>query len=429
MKKFITVFLCVAMMCALAQPIYAADEPSVWAAFDVNMSSNYELGNKEGYTNYQSPVSAETLNAVMASFKEAFELNEVNMLGSEAEGSEITREVVLTALYQVISEALELTDDNFISYLVANKILFGDGSRNYNLSQVCTTEELLVLSTRVYEHIARSLGKDTTGPFWQVSDGDNTVYLFGSIHLSNKDSYPLNQRVIDAYNKSSVLAVEVDILNIKPEDMTYAPIMGMLPDGESIENLISEELYIKYAAEASKYFEPEVYNRFKVWFATLALQGLMISDTYSGGLGLDMYFLINATQYNKTIFEIETMRYQIDMFNGFSKELQEAQLSGLFAENVQPVEAIGKLTELWREGDPEGLDAALFPNKELTGIDKEYSDALWTVRNKNMTDAVVNMLNDSGKDYFVVVGAGHMVGDDGIVKSLEAKGYTVTHVK
>lgn len=55
---------------------------------------------------------------------------------------------------------------------------------------------------------------------YKVTDGDgNVIWLFGSIHVGRDDYYPLPEYVLDAYEGSDALAVELDAVAFE-NDMT-----------------------------------------------------------------------------------------------------------------------------------------------------------------------------------------------------------------
>ena len=96
---------------------------------------------------------------------------------------------------------------------------------------------------------------------------------------------------------------------------------------------LQPETYEAYekAVSALGYFKPEVYNKFKPWYAALLLQNIQLSSaSYVANLGVDFAFLAEASN-KKPIVELEGTKFLLDMFNGFSKELQEQFLIGVLA--------------------------------------------------------------------------------------------------
>mgnify|MGYP001415718654 CR=1 FL=1 len=65
--------------------------------------------------------------------------------------------------------------------------------------------------------------------------------------------------------------------------------------------------------------------------------------------------------------------------------------------------------------------------KEMKNEAPELYNSLLRQRNLNWIPQIDQMLRDNGTE-FVLVGAAHLVGDEGLLKLLEAKGYQVTQL-
>jgi uncharacterized protein YbaP (TraB family) len=159
-------------------------------------------------------------------------------------------------------------------------------------------------------------------------------------------------------------------------------------------------------------------------------------------LGMDMRFLLKAVAAGKNILELETYRLQIDMLDSFSPELQEAQLIGallLFDQNADTLEEQVQtayseflmLLDIIKEGDEETLGRLLGVDVEFDNpLDSEYYEKMLTNRNTGMAEKIDEYLKDGGSgDYFVIAGAAHMLGEDGLVRLLEEMGYIVERIK
>jgi uncharacterized protein len=159
----------------------------------------------------------------------------------------------------------------------------------------------------------------------------------------------------------------------------------------------------------------------------MLLQNVMMqSNQITGTLGIDSYFLSLAQGW-KPVAQMEGLKYQIDLFDSFSMELQELYLEGTLGSEEETMDAIVNLLDLWKTGDTEGLALALKSDDEEASAEMdEFNDKLFYIRNADMTEKVIEMLeHDGGATYFVVLGAGHMVGETGIVAGLLEAGYEV----
>jgi uncharacterized protein len=80
------------------------------------------------------------------------------------------------------------------------------------------------------------------------------------------------------------------------------------------------------------------------------------------------------------------------------------------------------LMNMWTSADEKKLVSLT----QTLAVNPEYYKALIEDRNTGMVSKIEGYLNsEETHTYFVVVGALHMLGDDGIVTQLEKAGYTV----
>jgi len=278
-----------------------------------------------------------------------------------------------------------------------------------------------------------------TPAMWKVSskDGDTDLYLFGSIHAADDTSYPLPKKVMDAYESSDYLAVEADIVAFE-KDLTAQTKMALnmaYTDGTTIQDHISAETYtkIKEVLTENKLYN-EVYEMYKPALWTSLLDSIIVKKS---GLdpekGIDSFLLKKAKKDEKQILEVESIEFQTDMLLGFSDEIQELMLKGYTKDLDTQVGYLEQLYAIWQSGDAEKIaEFGEEEDDEFTDAEKalyeDYNKEMLTDRNIGMADKAEEYL-ESGKKTFFVVGAMHMVGDDGLVALLEEKGYTVTAVK
>jgi len=310
---------------------------------------------------------------------------------------------------------------------------------------------MIVFSVRVYEHFVRKLGLDSKGLFWKITGKGlpNAVYLLGTVHFGDNSIYPLSKAITDAFDKSAYLAVEANIYTMGEEDINYINDIQMITDGKTIKDFISEETYELYAEVCeSMGLAREFYDYFKPWAAMLGLnQAMMTGGEASALLGMDMFLLMKAVASGKNIIEIESIKYQMDLFDSFSPELQETLLLSVIApppagedEEQLSMEEMAELTreflaymiEAIRTGNEAFLTEILMAGRDYSNpLMKEYNTKLWDIRDAAMADTIEQYLayEEAEGDFFVAVGAGHTVGKTGIVQVLIKKGYKVERIK
>lgn len=276
---------------------------------------------------------------------------------------------------------------------------------------------------------------------YKVTDASgNVIWLFGSIHVGKEEFYPLPDYVMDAYNSSDALAVEANVADIGDNTAALMQSMKSLlyTDGTTIKDHISEETYnaaVEVLENAGLYNALMDYYCPAMWWSLIESAMILETDVDTE-LGIDMYFLSLADDEDKEIREIESVAFQYGMLAEFSDELQEALLESS-VENADKTElyalSLNMLMDLWAKGDEENFSAYLSASDEASGgmsaeLYDEYSTAMITDRNKNMTDYAVDALA-SGEEVFICVGAAHVVGDGAIADNLRELGYTVETVR
>lgn len=438
--KMLLSFLLI-MVVLSGQFVYAdeaakVDAPSAWAAFDIQMANVYKLGAQENYSQYTVKATGNLLSNIEASLYQTFKITGKTV---EKRSGDISRKAVIQGLYLTSQEVLlankKITNiDNSaeaaLKYFVDKGLIKGKADGKYALEDSCSKQELLVFAKRAYEELVYALGLDAKGAFWKVSDEDNTVYLLGSIHATDGSVYPMSKAIMSAYDDAEVLAVEANILTVQ-QDMAYVQQKMMLEGSTTIDQLISKEAYDAYVAIVKPLgVAPEIYNKVKPWYAAMLVQSIqMMNANYEASLGIDLFFLSKAMN-QKNIMELEGTKFQIDMFDSFSAKLQEQYLMGVLSSKESDTkDIIGGILSHWKSGNMTELAKLIAMEQGTTDVDKEFNEKMWLTRNNNMSDKVYKMLKeDKEKDYLVVVGAGHMLNDTGIVKQLIDKGYKVEQV-
>ncbi|MBN1696863.1 MAG: TraB/GumN family protein [Spirochaetales bacterium] len=256
---------------------------------------------------------------------------------------------------------------------------------------------------------------------WEVESETTTCYLLGSIHLAPKEVYPLADIIEQAFDYSDILVVEIDVTAAAAGEDFYE--RTMYPPGETLKMHISEELY-----ELTRKTLDDLglgigfFKLFKPWAVAMTIETLKLADKgYDPELGIDMYFLKKA-RGNKEIRELESIEFQVDLFDGLSDELQEQFLYSTISGLDNSDEEIDEFLEAWKTGDTERLETLLFESMQKDRELLPVYDKLLHERNANMVQKIEGYL-ETDRVYFVVVGAAHLIGETGIVRRLEEKGY------
>ncbi len=260
---------------------------------------------------------------------------------------------------------------------------------------------------------------------WRARTGSATVYLLGSVHFMKKDAYPLCSVIEDAFAGSGTLAVEADINNIGKTTMERLRETGFYHGDDSISRHISPETYAYVRQEAERLgFPIASIDRQRPWLLGMMMSSMeLMKAGYNPHYGIDKYFLTKAAG-KKKILELESIDYQINLLAGLPDEEQEHFLIYAIKDLQTLIAQMDIVMEAWRSGNAGRvssiMERSIAGDERLRAIHKK----IMTDRNRNMTRKIVSYLGSHGT-VFVVVGAGHLVGDAGIVELLRKQGYTV----
>ncbi|MEK8126658.1 TraB/GumN family protein [Paenibacillus filicis] len=265
------------------------------------------------------------------------------------------------------------------------------------------------------------------GFLWKIENKGNTVYLLGSIHVADESMYPLRPEIENAFTAADDLSVEVDLSTIDPVDIQKQIVeLGIYNDGTTLKDHISVETYTKLTAFLKTKGMPEhSFDKFKPWLVNTQLSNLnAANDGLKPGMGIDEYLIEKANKAGKPIISLESADSNYKLNNGFSDALQERLLLLNLDPNsvVPPAPDVSAeyLARIWKEGNYD----ALAESTQSSGWDAEYYKGLLTNRDLAMAEKIKAYLNsDKQQTHMVVVGFSHMLGDYGIVRTLEKEGF------
>ena len=259
---------------------------------------------------------------------------------------------------------------------------------------------------------------------WLAEGTSNRVYLLGSIHLLREQDHPLPRIIDDVYEEAETLYMELDMDDLDPLLM-QATInrLGMLEEGTSLREVMGEDLYAEAAARAAELEIPfEMLDRIEPWYAAITVEQLVLTRIgFNAAYGVEMQLLRKAASDGKEILGFETVEQQLGYLDGLSLEAQRELLMQTLTESAAIREIMDDLILAWRSGDIDYLEQALLD--DVSGYPELY-DAIVADRNRLWVDTIDELLDD-GQDYLVIVGALHLVGEDGVPRLLEQRGVRI----
>jgi len=259
---------------------------------------------------------------------------------------------------------------------------------------------------------------------WKVQSGASVMYLAGSVHALTADAYPLNPAYQRAFDASSALVEEIDLAEADPLSGGLGLLAkGMYQDGRTFNSAVSRQTVtlveekLKNTPLALDLIQP-----MKPWMVMLMIEALGSQDAgLDPELGLDKHFYNLATDGRKQVIGLETAESQIDRFDKMPEAMQEQMLRSELAEMDTEKSSLRSILTAWQTGDAAAIEKMLLAS--FTTNPAAYT-SLITERNRNWMPQLETCLRRSSP-CFVIVGAAHLVGPQGLLAMLQQKGYRV----
>jgi uncharacterized protein YbaP (TraB family) len=275
--------------------------------------------------------------------------------------------------------------------------------------------------------IALAVSTEAQAPrnfIWKVGRQQQLIYLVGSVHLLTKDFYPLSPALDEAFKDSNLLVEEANLDELlSPLSQAALLQRGLLPANQSLETVIAPATYALVVQRLAALGLPvEPLKRFKPWMLAMTLEEFEWQKAgFDPLLGLDRHFHDRAKVDGKTIQGLETVEFQISLFDQMTPGDQDRMLADAL-KNVESEQAnITKLTDAWKAGDVSTVERIALEDLKS---DPEMYQRLLVSRNRTWLPKLEALFTRSGRA-FVVVGAAHLVGPDGLLAMFKARGYTV----
>ncbi len=259
---------------------------------------------------------------------------------------------------------------------------------------------------------------------WRIAGETNSVYLLGSIHLLREQDHPLPGVIDEAYDDADVIVMEIDMDDMDPV-YTQAAFnrAGVLQDGTTLRDLMGEEAFAAASEAAAAIDIPlDMLAKSEPWLAAITVELMLLYRIgFNPALGVEMTMTQRAAADGKPIEGLETIDEQLAFLDGLPIDAQREMLLQVLSEGAAMSESIGELIEAWHHGDTATLEDALLSS--AVGLD-ELNEVLINSRNRRWAETISTWLDDE-QDYLIVVGALHLVGEQGVPALLEKRGFGI----
>ena len=257
---------------------------------------------------------------------------------------------------------------------------------------------------------------------WRVSSGDRTVALLGSIHFMKTDAYPLSPAVEAAFEDAGVVVFETDIDQMGKAAVSMLA-AGTLDGDLTLKDVVSDEVFQGVSRRLDDLgMGIGAFKKMKPWMAAMGLTSYeLMRAGYLGSEGIDAYFSSRATADGKPQRGLESIEFQISLFADMTAEESAEFLQYTLTDLDTMIPLVDEIVVAWKRGDAARIEDLLV---EGFSDHEALFDRLVTRRNLRWLPQIEELLQGD-VDAMVVVGSLHLVGGQGLIELLRAKGYAV----
>lgn len=272
--------------------------------------------------------------------------------------------------------------------------------------------------------LVQSMPAQADSSVWRVTRGDSTLYLGGTVHLLRPSDYPLPTEFQTAYEQADEIVFETDLAAMS-DLATQAQMLSRLTysDDRTLMSVLSAETYSALEEYAASVGMPiMMMQKFKPGMVVTTLQVMEFQRMGFTPQGVDAYFNSRAIGDGKSLGALESIDDQIGFLAEMGAGNENEFIRMSLADLADTEETMEQMIAAWRSGDAENL-AELFV-ADMRERAPELYESLLRGRNLNWLPQIESMLADANTE-FVLVGAAHLVGEDGLLDLLTARGYEV----
>ncbi|MGY3977246.1 TraB/GumN family protein [Aeromonas mytilicola] len=259
--------------------------------------------------------------------------------------------------------------------------------------------------------------------FYRISKGNEQHWLLGSIHAGKPSLYPLPDPIERAWQQSRALVMEVDMTHISQAQWQEMGAITRLVDGKTLKDHLPMDLYRRTLIAAGQNGLTEaMLAPLRPWFAAITLTQAALERTgYRGEFGVDQHFAKRANDGGKPIVGLETLLEQLGYLASVGDN-QTLMLESTLDELPELEKGFTEVMAAWQNGDQATLINLLKEEMAPPKLQAWLEQTLLAERNRNWVKKWPGLPNES----FIVVGALHLYGEQGLLALLEQQGWRIT---
>ncbi len=264
-------------------------------------------------------------------------------------------------------------------------------------------------------------------PVWMVEKNNSLMFIGGTIHILTAQDYPLPAAFEKAYRQSGRVIFETDLNKMEsPEFQQYILAELSYNDGRNLKRVLREDTYLSLAGFFSERgMSMSSIDNFKPGMVATLMAVAELQRLGIAGIGVDAHFNQRVNQDQKARGQLESVEDQIAFIANMGADNPDEMLAYNLADLKQLPELWQSMQKAWRSGNLATLDK-IGASPLRTDFPEVYQ-ALLVDRNNAWMPQIVAWSKTEEVE-FVLVGALHLVGSDGLLTQLSGRGYKITQL-
>ncbi len=259
---------------------------------------------------------------------------------------------------------------------------------------------------------------------WRITKNNQHIYIGGSLHILPASAYPLPQGFDTAYQASDLLVLETAV----PEagDIKFQQLLKQtvsLAPGQQLSDILTQQTLqtlTAYLEDAG--VKLSAVQQFKPGFVATLLAKLAAQKAKLAGTGVDLYFEQMAKSDSKAISYLESAEFQLKLVAQLGQDNPDRFIKDSLSHLADFQTNFNQMLVAWQNGDSQILEKLII--EPMKSGDAKLFKLMMTDRNNQWLTKIEAMFNDS-QIAFVLVGAGHLVGEQSVLQLLANRGYQV----
>ncbi len=259
---------------------------------------------------------------------------------------------------------------------------------------------------------------------WKVSKPGSHIFIGGTVHVLSAADYPLPDEFEQAYRQAGELVFETDIAAVSSIEFQQKMMAAMIySNGDTLRSQLKPATYraLEQYCESAQ-FPLDIIQSLKPGMASMLLTVYELNRLGMAESGVDTYFHEKALIDGKALGQLETAQQQLEFIVAMGAGQEDDLILSTIRDMRELPVMMAQLKTAWREGDKAALvSLGIEPMRiEFPSIYK----SLLVDRNRAWLPQIDSMLETPAIE-LVLVGALHLVGEDGLLAELARKGYSV----